>query len=287
MSKKAKSAAITTVNAEISPTQTNEYIESLAPALRDVVHDVEQIFSEIQETSLRAFWRIGELINNVKSDPESYLTIEQRTQGVDAASLLIGVFAPVYTAEQLRGALSFYETYPSPGDVTRLIQLRCPNRPRWRMTVSHVQVLTQVHDPDQRETLEQKCAEDAYTARNLALELQEIRGKQKNSGRSHRSPRGLKQQLLDLLEHQRRFIGRSEKLWLAEDADETLYDTLINTPPEELDPAIESYFHEIVDNFNAMLSVITIHRRLCDRIKQELFDNDDKVVDAPGEDTED
>ena len=152
MSKKTKSAAIATVNADsISPNQTNEYLESLAPALRDVVHDVEQIFSEIQETSLRAFWRIGELINNVKSDPESYLTLAQRTAGVDAASLLIDVFAPVYTAEQLRGALSFYETYPSPGDVTRLIQLRCPNRPRWRMTVSHVQVLTQVHDPDQRE----------------------------------------------------------------------------------------------------------------------------------------
>jgi hypothetical protein len=287
MSKKAKNAAIATVNGEIDMTQTNEFIETLSPALRDVVNDLEQLFSEIQETSLRAFWRIGQMINDVKSNPDDYLTAEQRAHGTDAASLLIGVFAPIYTAEQLRGAMSFYESYPSPADVTRLIQLRCPNRPRWRMTVSHVQVLTQVHDPDQRETLEQKCAEDAYTARNLALELQEIRGKQKNSGRAHRSPRGLKQQLLDLLEHQRRFIGRSEKLWLAEDAEETVYDTLINTAPDQLDPAIASYFHEITDNFNAMLSLITIHRRLCDRINQELFSEEDAATNDDTSDTED
>lgn len=279
MSKQARNTAVATINNDVDMTQTDAFIETLSPSLQTVVHDLEQIFSEVQETSLRAFWRIGQIINDVRANPDGYLTEDQRLAGTDAASLLISVFAPVYTAEQLRGALAFYEAYPSPAAVTRLIQMRCPERPRWRMTVSHVQVLTQVHDPDQRETLEQKCAEDAYTARNLALELQELRGKQKSSGRTHRSPRGLKQQLLDLLEHQRRFIKRSETMWLSEEAEETVYDTLINTPPEQLDPAIESYFHEIVDNFNNMLSLVTVHRRLCDKIQQELFDDTDTPAD--------
>lgn len=279
-----KSSSSTQLSTDLT-TQTPDFVDTLAPAMRGVVQDLENIFSEIQETSLRAFWRIGQMIDDVKADPERYLTSDQRIQGIDPASLLISVFAPVYTAEQLRGALAFYEAYPSPGDVTRLIQMRCPDRPRWRMTVSHVQVLTQVHDPDQRAVLEEKCVEDAYTARNLALELQEIRGKKKNSGRTHRSPRGLKQQLLDLLEHQRRFISRSETLWLSEDADETLYDTLINTPPEELDATVQSYFHEIAENFNALLSLVMIHKNLCAKIDSELFD-DKEAGENEDEDTE-
>lgn len=258
----------------------------MSPAMQEVISDIDRIFSEVQETSLRSFWRVGELISRVSNDPALYLTDDQRVAGVDAGAFIIGVFAPVYTAEQLRQAVSFYEAYPREADVIRLLRMRCPERPRWRMTVSHVQLLTQVNDPDKRAVLEDKCAENAVTARNLALELQEIRGKVKNSGRKHRSPRGLKQQLLDLLEHQRKFISRSEKLWLAEDADETVYDTFINTPIDEIDAATQSYFQEISDNFDAMLSLITIHKRLCVRIDQELFQDENESSATEDEEAE-
>lgn len=258
--------------------QANETYPNLTPALQAVVAEIEQIFGDIQIASLTSFWRVGRIITDVKNKPEVYLTPEQQSAHIDGAALLFNIFAPIYTVEQLRGAVSFFEKYPSEGEIARLLSLRCPDRPRWRMTVSHVQLLAQVPDDDQRAVLEDKCAESAYTARNLALELQELRGKQRNSGRAHRAPKGLKQQLLDLLQYQRRFMARSEKLWLAEDSD-NIYDDIANTPPEKFDAATLAYFAEIRENFDAMSDMVASHRDYCIRVQEEVIAKLDDVVE--------
>ena len=161
MSRKAGQLA----NAESELTATGIVERSLTNEMQNVVSQIDQIFSDVQTSSLTAFWQVGQLINDVRNRPEVYLTAEQRSAHVDGASLIISIFAPVYTAEQLRGAVSFYERYPSESDLTRLLSLRCPDpdRPRWRLTISHVQLLAQVPDDDQRATLENKCVEEAYT----------------------------------------------------------------------------------------------------------------------------
>jgi hypothetical protein len=248
-----------------------EFIATLTDELQSVVSEIDQIFGDVQVASLTAFWRVGKIITDVRNNPDIYLTQEQRNSSVDGASLIISIFAPVYTADQLRGAVTFFERYPTEAEITRLLNLRCPDRPRWRMTVSHVQLLSQVTDDDQRNVLEEKCADEAYTARNLALELQEIRGKQKNSGRAHRAPKGLKQQVLDLLQHQRRFIARSEKLWLAEDED-NIYDDIANASPEKLDTTILSYFAEMRENFTQMSDMVADHIAMCTKVQEEVID---------------
>lgn len=259
---------------------------TLTNELRDVVAEIDQIFGDVQVASLTAFWRVGKLITDVKNDPETYLTDEQRAAHIDGASLLISIFAPVYTAEQLRGAVNFHERYPSEQEITRLLALRCPDRPRWRMTVSHVQLLSQVADEDQRNVLEEKCAEEALTARNLSLELQEIRGKKRNnSGRTHQAPKGLKQQLLDLLNHQKRFIARSEKLWLAEDTD-NIYDDVANAAPERLDAVIVGLFTELRQNFDTMSDMVADHIAMCNKVNEEVISRLDSADESEDEDEE-
>jgi t-SNARE complex subunit (syntaxin) len=194
----------------------------------------------------------------------------------------MAIFAPVYTIEQLRGAVNFFEKYPSEGEITRLLSLRCPDRPRWRLTTSHVQLLTQIPDDQQRAALEEKCAEEAYTARTLATELQEMRGKQKNSGRTHQAPKGLKQQLHDLLQHQRRWITRSESLWLNEKRD-NIYDDIANASPSKFDATTQGYFAEIVENFDKMSDLVADHRAMCAKIQEELRNREE---DADDEDEE-
>lgn len=269
MSRESNAREISTNNNDVLANTMLEH--SLTEEMQNVVSQIDQIFADVQTSSLTAFWQVGRLIDDVKKNPDTYLTDEQRASHVDGASLLISIFAPIYTAEQLRGAVNFYERYSSESEITRLLSLRCPDpeRPRWRLTVSHVQLLSQVSDDDQRATLESKCAEEAYTARSLALELQEMRGKQKNSGRTHRAPKGLKQQLLDLLTHQRRFIARSEKLWLNED-DDNIYDDIANTPPEKFDTTIRSFIAEIEENFSRMGDLVADHTAMCRKITEML-----------------
>lgn len=280
MSRKAEQASI--ANTEVL---TNSFIEhALTEEMQGVVSQIDQIFADVQTSSLTAFWQVGQLITDVRNRPEVYLTDEQRSAHVDGASLIISIFAPIYTAEQLRGAVNFFERYPSEADITRLLSLRCPDpeRPRWRLTISHVQLLSQVADDEQRATLEEKCVEEAYTARNLALELQELRGKQKNSGRTHRAPKGLKQQILDLLSHQRRFIARSEKLWLAEDND-NIYDDIANAAPEKFDTTIRSFLAELAENFNRMGDMVADHVAMCRKINEMLERIDDESGDEEEE----
>lgn len=257
----------------VVPAENTAVVEhTMTEAMHAVVTEIDAIFGELQASSLNAFWRVGKLIDDVKADPERYLTEEQMSQHVDGASLIISIFAPVYTADQLRSAVTFYQRYPTEGALTRLLSLRNPDRPRWRLTVSHVQMLTQVVDDGQRAALEEKCAEDAYTARALALELQEMRGKKKNSGRTHQAPKGLKQQLLDLLQHQRRFISRSQKLWFNE-SDDDIYDDIANAPAKTRDDAvIRSYFAEVVENFDLLADIVRDNMSMCRKVAQDVFD---------------
>jgi hypothetical protein len=270
------------VDARNSPLLTAQ--NNLTPALQDVVAEIDNLFGDIQIANMTAFWRVGRLITEVRDDPERYLTNEQQTAHVDGASLLMSIFAPVYTIDQLRGAVNFFEKYPSEGEITRLLAMRCPDRPRWRLTTSHVQLLSQVPDDSQRAVLEEKCAEEAYTARALATELQEIRGKQKNSGRTHQSPKGLKQQIYDLLQHQRRFISRSESLWLSENKD-NIYDDVVNASPTKLDETVRGYWTEVVENFQKLSDLVSDHEAMCAKVKRELDrrenEEDEEEEEAP------
>jgi hypothetical protein len=281
--KNTATALLNNITAPVDEPAESRLVEhTMTDELRGVVSEIDQIFGDVQVASLTAFWRVGKLITDVKNAPDTYLTPEQRAAHVDGASLIISIFAPVYTAEQLRSAVMFYDRYPSEADITRLLTLRNPERPRWRLTVSHVQLLAQVEDEDQRQTLEEKCAEEAITARNLSLELQEMRGKQKNSGRTHQAPKGLKQQLLDLLQHQRRFIGRSEKLWLNEKED-NIYDDIANASPVRIDTTIRSYFAEIRENFDRMSDMVADHLAMCRKVGEEVIDR----IDADDEEAAD
>lgn len=276
-----KSKAALAIQAEIVDNNQQQLVrhENLTPAMQEVVSEIDNLFGDIQVASLTAYWRVGQRISAVKNDPERYLTPAQRASHVDGASLLVSIFAPVYTAEQLRGAVNFFEKYPTEGEITRLLSMRCPERPRWRLTTSHVQLLAQIPDDSQRASIEEKCAEEAYTARALATELQELRGKQKNSGRTHRAPKGLKQQIHDLLQHQRRFIARSENLWLSENKD-NIYDDIVNAAPVKLDETVRGYLAEIVENFDKLSDLISDHVGMCRKVNHELDKREERDEDT-------
>lgn len=275
MGRKPKAAII--AQAEIANTRRAAQLtdtENMTPELRNVVGEIDQLFEDVQVASLNAYWNIGRLITEVQQQPDVYLTDEQRASGVDGASLLLSVFSPLYSADQLRGAINFYEKYRSEEALSHLLELRCPDRPRWRITTSHVQLLSQIPDDEQRQAIEEKCAEEAYTAKTLANELQEMRGKQKNSGRTHQSPKGLKQQIFDLLQHQRRFIARSETLWLNEKKD-NIYDDIVNAPVSKIDETVQGYIDEVFGNFDKLSDIVADHIAMCRKIAEELSSRQD------------
>lgn len=232
-----------TIALQTSAVSAAQDAPTLTPKMQNVVKKIDDLFGDAQVASVTAFWRIGREISLVAANPEEYLTDEQQAAQVDPTALLISLFASVYSAEQLRAAESFFDKYPSESELRRLLELRCPERPSWRLTTSHVQLLTQIADDEQRAAIEEKCADEALTAKHLATELQELRGgKRSNGGRGHQAPKGIKNQLHDLLQHFRRIIGRSESLWLG---DENIYDDFVNTSPTKREGVAQEYWAEL------------------------------------------
>jgi hypothetical protein len=279
-----KSNEITVIDAEVEVPGLIH--KELTPAMKNIINQIDKLFAEIQISSMQAIWNVGRLITEVRDDPDKYLTKEQQSSHVDGEAVIMSVFAPIYTVEQLRSAVDMFDRYPSEGELKRLLSMRCPERPRWRLTTSHVQLLSQIPDDSQRARIEEKCAEEAYTARALANELQEIRGKKKgNAGRPHEAPKGLKQQIQDLLAHQRRFITRSENLWLNEESD-NIYDDIANASPTKLDETVRGYFREIEENFSKLSDQIADHVAMCRKIREEVFDKLETEQEDEDADTE-
>jgi t-SNARE complex subunit (syntaxin) len=76
--------------------------------------------------------------------------------------------------------------------------------------------------------------------------------------------------LLDLLNYQKRFIARSEKLWLAEDTD-NIYDDVANASPEKLDEIIVGLFAELRQNFDKMSDMVADHVAMCRKVNDEVI----------------
>ena len=266
------SAMIATQTATMTDLQDRP---ELTASLQSVVREIDALFSEAQEASVTAYWRIGRLISQVAQNPDEYLSEAQKTAHTDPTALLVAAFSPTYSADQLRAAETFYERYPTERELTRLLALRSPTSPSWRISTSHVNLLTQIADDDQRHALEEKCAEEALPAKTLATELQELKGgKASKGGRPHKAPEGLKNQLHDFLQALRRFIGRSESLWLG---DESLYDLYVNASPTKRNGVPEQHWTEIGELLTKLSDVVGDHIGLYNKALNSLQGDEEQV----------
>ena len=247
-------------------------IADLHGNLQQVVMQVTELVTEQHAANILAMWRIGKILTDIDNDPENYLTEDQLSNHVSPSALLLHAFNKIYTADSFNTSRQLYENYPSQDAIEGLINRRCPARPTWRVTASHVQLLLTVQDPDQRKVIEDRCVSEAYTTKALAVELNEMRGEEKRATRGPAAPKGLKQRVYDLLEHQRKFIARSEKLWIE---DNGLYDALMNTSTTDITETIRGYMTEISENFHKMQEVIDTHQALCRKFEERIDADDD------------
>ena len=249
--------------------------------LRSVVGQIDEMITEQHASNILTMWRIGELMHEIDTNPANYLTEEQQSQHLSPSALLASFFNKTHNPEQFEISRNFFEQYPTKDDITRLIHARCPARPNWRLTASHVQLLLSVPDPDQRKVIESRCVKEAYTTRALAVELSELRGEPKKAEKRLTAPKGLKQRVYDMLEHQRKFIARSEKLWLADDG---LYDAIMNASPSQLNETIRGYLAEIDENFEKLQAAVQDHRAMIRRVDELLEKIDAESADAATDD---
>lgn len=253
-------------NTEISVQNHNGIlISDLHENLAHVARQIDELITEQHAANILSLWRIGELVHEIDNNPAKYLKPEQLSQHAVPSMLLFKAFDRSLRPDQFEMARGLYEAYSTPASIEALIQKRCPAKPGWRITVSHVQLLLSVPDPDQRKVLENLCAQEAYTTKALSVELHERKGAAKIRERSPTAPKGLKQRVYDLVDHQKKFIARSEKLWLSEDG---LYDAIANAPPERITETIRGYIAEAAENFEKMYELIQTHQAVCQRVSE-------------------
>lgn len=249
---------LTPLTGEIVPAVMPELHENL----KNVVFTIDNLMAEQHAANILSMWRVGQLLNEIDTNPEKYLTEAQRSQHIAPSALLFRVYDRVYTPDQFASAVRLHDAYPTELDIRALVDKRCPTKPNWRITASHVQLLLTVDDDNKRQVMEERCVKEAYTTKALAVELRELHGKEKKA-RKPAAPKGLKQRVYDLLEHQRAFISRSEKLWMADDG---LYDTIAAASPTQLTDTLKGYIAEIRENFEKLADIVEKHHSVCGKI---------------------
>lgn len=277
----ADDKAISTTPVELVHHELPEMHENL----QKVIYAIEDLMAEQHAANIMAMWRVGELLNEIETNPGNYLTEEQKSRHTSPSAILFNVYSKVYTPDQFNMALRLHDNYPSRPAIEALINKRCPTKPTWRLTASHVQLLLSVADQGQRKVIEDRCATEAYTTKALAVELTELHGKDKKKERGPVALKGLKQQVYDLLEHQRKFITRSEKLWIEDDG---MYDDLMNASPSKLTDTIRGYMAEVSENFEKLRHIIDVHRNYCGQVLIRLQNIDtDAAAEASDNSDED
>lgn len=235
--------------------------------LQKAISHIDEMITDQHAANIMTMWRVGEIIYDLESDPDKYLTDAQKSQHLQPVSLLMNFFNKTYAPDQFDTARILYENYPTREAITGLVSARCPSRPNWRLTASHVQLLLSIPDSDQRKVVAERCVKEAYTTKALAVELTEMRGAAKRAEKKLTAPKGLKQRVYDLLDHQRKFISRSEKLWLADDG---LYDAVMNASPTQLNETIRGYLTEVDENFEKLQEAVQDHRNMIRRVSELL-----------------
>lgn len=276
---------VPTTQLTVSETSSNITVADFNENLLNVARQIDQLVTEQHAANILALWRIGSLVHEIDNNPEKYLKPEQLSQHVIPSMLLCKATNGAFRLDQCDTARRLFETYSTPAAIEELVQKRCPDKPGWRITSSHVQLLIGVSDPDQRKALENLCAREAYTTKALSLEVNEMRGAGGPRDRSPTAPKGLKQRVYDLVDHQKKFIARSEKLWLSENG---LYDAIANTPPEKITDTIRGYVTEALENFSKMHELIQTHQAICQRVSELIEQSENSaytdaniVIDAP------
>lgn len=245
--------------------------------LQQAISNIDEMITEQHAANILTMWRVGEIIYDLEADPDKYLTDKQKSQHVRPLALLSDFFSKTYAPDQFDMARVLYENYPSKEAIGALVNARCPARPNWRLTASHVQLLLSIPDKEQREVVAQRCVKEAYTTKALSVELTELRGPAKRAEKKLTAPKGLKQRVYDLLDHQRKFIARSEKLWLADDG---LYDAVMNSSPSQLNDTIRGYLAEVDENFEKLQEAVQDHRNMIRRVGEMLEKIDAESADA-------
>lgn len=258
---------------------TRPDIPELHANLVKAIYALDGLIAEQHAVNITAMWEVGNLLHDIEVNPDAYLTDAQKSQHISPAALLYRVYNKIYTPDQFSTALRLRENCPDRAAVISLINQRCPTRPNWRLTASHVQLLLTVNDQEQRKVIEERCVQEAYTTKALLVELSELHGAAKKRERKPTAPKGLKQRVYDLLEHQRKFLTRSEKLWTEEDG---MYDAVMNASPDKMTDTIRGYLAEVDENFTKLQELVTIHQRLCAQVADKLAAIDE--ADEPADD---
>lgn len=245
--------------------------------LRQAINHIDEMITDQHAANILTMWRVGEIITDLEVNPGKYLTDSQKSKHVNPLALLADFFRKTCSVDQFDMARILYENYPSQEAVSNLVSARCPSRPNWRLTASHVQLLLSIPDKEQRDVVAARCVKEAYTTKALSVELTELRGAAKRAEKKLTAPKGLKQRVYDLLEHQRKFIARSDKLWLA---DAGLYDTIMNSSPTQLNETIRGYLFEIDENFEKLQEAVQDHRSMIRKVSELLEKIDAEAADA-------
>lgn len=197
-------------------------------AMRTLVADMVTKIGEQAEQNVLFYHWIGTQVNQVRQDPESYLTPEQAADRRDPVEILQAAIG--LSVESVRKAVQFSTMYTE-DEVKALMQRRSDSDPKFRLQWAHIIYLITVSDPKLRGEYQKKIFAECLSADDLHKMIVKKLGKRRSGGRILGVPSTVPRQLEQVVDMTSSWLRRHDTVWNG--ASHSVYANVLNTPPDK------------------------------------------------------
>jgi hypothetical protein len=208
--------------------------------MRSKLTQLEQLFTDTREQTLRFYHTVGSICNAVQANPGYYGDYQLLEQALATQKRVIRKarqFASMYTTEQLQALISLQQEDTG-----------------FRLHWGHMSYLLSVPTERQRTEFADRAVRNHWDPRTLHAAIQQRFGARGNGGgRPHAVPPTVHAQIRQMSEITRMFLAKRE-VWNGEEVN--FFDNIRNAPPDDLAEVDLVNLRSIETNLQAMATEV-------------------------------
>lgn len=181
-------------------------IEAMNPNLKRRFAQVEKRVNDLQEENLRYYHELGQLIQEIKADPDRY--------GRNAVKLIERALCT--QARTLRDAANFAREFDN-AELEDLLRMR-NEAAGFRLHFGHVRYLLIVPEKEQRRNYALRAVEALWDPKQLHEKIKRAYGAREPHGPGHKCPGTIAAQIRQIMEVSRVWLAKQTTVWNGQEA---------------------------------------------------------------------
>jgi len=252
----------------------------LSIAMKKLVTTMVTRIGEQAEQNVLFYHWIGMQVQEVRKEPDAYLTPEQAADGKDPVELLQSAIG--LSVESVRKAVQFSSMYTE-DEVKALMGRRSDKDPKFRLQWAHIIYLITVSDSKLRAEYQKKIFTECLSADDLHKLIVKKLGKRRSGGRILGVPSTVPRQLEQVVDMTASWLKRHDTVWNGKS--HSVYANVLNTPPDKYTVETLAQLERVNTTLQSVKTAASADLESCERtiehVRAALVQSGAIVADTP------